>query len=404
MKAKVSIFTPSHEGSFLGEVYDSIKDQDFHEWIVLLNGAATYENIDPRVKILRDDCGIDFVGYLKWRCCQYATGDILLELDHDDLLTPDCLAEVKKAFEDQEVGFVYSNTVHATADWKAPQRFNSAHGWRYRPFTFRGYSLEECISFAPSPNSVSQIWYAPNHVRAFRKDVYDFVGGYDKGMRVLDDLDLMCRLYLVTRFKHVDKPLYVYRVHGANAWLKHNAEIQNNVFRLHDLYIERMAARWSDMNGYRKIDLGGRINAAEGFETVDLKDANVVCDLNEEWPFDDDSVGVVRAFDVFEHLRDSVHTMKELHRVLKPGGYALIQVPSTDGRGAFQDPTHVSFWNENSFFYYADSRWAQYIDTPVRFQPIRCFTTAMEVNRVCWVRANLVKLTKGLRVPGQVFI
>ncbi len=30
-----------------------------------------------------------------------------------------------------------------------------------------------------------------------------------------------------------------------------------------------------------------------------------------------------------------------------------ILVPSTDGRGAFQDPTHVSFWNINSFMYYS---------------------------------------------------
>ena len=30
--------------------------------------------------------------------------------------------------------------------------------------------------------------------------------------------------------------------------------------------------------------------------------------------------------------------------------------PSTDGRGAFQDPTHVSFYNENSFWYFTDRR------------------------------------------------
>jgi hypothetical protein len=38
--------------------------------------------------------------------------------------------------------------------------------------------------------------------------------------------------------------------------------------------------------------------------------------------------------------------------VLKPGGTAEITVPTTDGPGAFQDPTHVSFWNRRSFLYY----------------------------------------------------
>jgi hypothetical protein len=44
--------------------------------------------------------------------------------------------------------------------------------------------------------------------------------------------------------------------------------------------------------------------------------------------------------------------MNELYRVLADHGVAEIIVPSTDGPGAFQDPTHRSFWNRNSFRYY----------------------------------------------------
>ena len=402
---KISVFTPSHNASFLPELYSSIKDQSFDEWVVLCNNGATYENEDPRVKIFYDDTGVDFVGYMKSRCCQLATGDILVEVDHDDLASPHCISEIQKAFEDEKIGFVYSNTVHATADWKPRQRFNPVFGWTYRAVNFKGHVLDEHIAFPPTPNSISRIWFAPNHVRAWRKSVYDAIGGHNKKMRVLDDLDLMCRMYLVTGFKHIDKPLYLYRVDGKNTWLVHNAEIQNNVYRLHDQYIEQLATRWADLNGLRKIELGGRMAAAKGFETVDLKDAQIICDLNEQWPFEDGSVGVVRAFDVFEHLTDSVHTMKELWRVLAPGGYALIQVPSTDGRGAFQDPTHRSFWNQNSIAYYTDKRWAKYIDSPVRFQSMRCFTTEKNVDQVCWVIAHLVKLTDGgPRPPGEVLI
>ncbi len=39
--------------------------------------------------------------------------------------------------------------------------------------------------------------------------------------------------------------------------------------------------------------------------------------------------------------------MNEIWRICKPGATLDILVPSTDGRGAFQDPTHVSFWNIN---------------------------------------------------------
>ena len=399
----ISIFTPTHDTTWLQEAYDSFKGQDFHEWVVVYNnGAKPIEFNDPRVKAFVLPLAPEWVGPLKAYACEQATGDILLELDHDDLLTPDCLEEVQKAFADPEVGFVYSNSFRCNSDWSKTRRYDGS-GWEYREGNFQGHDLDEYVAFAPAPVSVSRIWFAPDHVRAFRKEVYETVGGYNKEMRILDDLDIMCRMYLVCKFKHIDKPLYVYRVHGKNAWLKNNAEIQENVPRIHDHYIESLAQRWSEINGLRRLDLGGRINSRAGFESVDLKDANVNCNLDHRWPFRDGSVGVVRAFDAIEHLRSPIHTMTELYRVLAPGGYAIIQVPSTDGRGAFQDPTHVSFWNENSFLYYTNRDWAKYIDTPVRFQAMRLFTTEKDAHGVCWVVAHLVKLTDG-RVPGAVLI
>ena len=97
--------------------------------------------------------------------------------------------------------------------------------------------------------------------------------------------------------------------------------------------------------------------------------------MNEGIPLPDNSVGVINASHVIEHLRDPFKTMSEIHRVLAHGGWVFIEVPSTDGRGAFQDPTHVSFWNENSFMYYTDSNLAYFIrNNKVRFQPYRCET------------------------------
>jgi O-antigen biosynthesis protein len=84
-------------------------------------------------------------------------------------------------------------------------------------------------------------------------------------------------------------------------------------------------------------------------------------------------------------LPDKLHTIKEVYRVLAPGGHFLSRTPSTDGRGAFQDPTHVAYYNENSFLYYSDRRWAQYIDSPVRFQSLRLYTTPPDGQRVSWV-------------------
>jgi len=107
------------------------------------------------------------------------------------------------------------------------------------------------------------------------------------------------------------------------------------------------------------VDLGLRLNLGcaddrrVGYVDVDIVEpCDLVADLNERWPWPDNSVREIIAFDVIEHLRSPIHTMNEAWRVLRPGGIFRIKVPTTDGRGAWQDPGHVSFWNRNSFFYY----------------------------------------------------
>ena len=410
---KISIFTPTHDPKYLHEVYESIKEQDFDEWLIVPNGKIKWMKqsfdvyntvlIDPRIKVVWYEGNQESnIGALKAFACEHCTGAILVELDHDDLLTPDAIAEIREAFEDLEVGFVYSNALMTRIDGAPHERFLSEHGWEYRRTNFRGCLLDQPVAFEPTPASCSRIWYAPDHVRAFRRSVYEQVGGYDPTLEVLDDLDLMCRMYQATKFRHIDKPLYVYRVHGDNTWLARNQKIQEGVWPLYDKHIESMALKWAGDRGLLKLDLGGRLNGQPGYASVNLKDADLCFDLNESWPLEDCSVGVVRAFDVFEHLKDPLHTMKELYRVLAPGGYAFIQVPLTDGRGAFQDPTHCSFWNENSFLYYTDRNWAQYIDTPVRFQAMRLYTTGKNEQQVCWTVAHLVKITDGL--PGIIKI
>jgi acetyltransferase-like isoleucine patch superfamily enzyme/SAM-dependent methyltransferase len=105
-----------------------------------------------------------------------------------------------------------------------------------------------------------------------------------------------------------------------------------------------------------RVDLGCGPRKARGYFGVDICPApgvDLVANLTKTFPFVDNSVDELRAHDVIEHLPDRLHTMNEIWRVCKPGALVDLLVPSSDGRGAFQDPTHISFWNINSFQYFA---------------------------------------------------
>ncbi len=102
-----------------------------------------------------------------------------------------------------------------------------------------------------------------------------------------------------------------------------------------------------------RLNLGCCDKHLPGFTNVDrCEPADLIADLSKPWPWATSSVSEIIAHDVIEHLPEKIFTMNEAWRVLMPGAMFRIIVPTTDGRGAFQDPTHVSYWNRNSFFYY----------------------------------------------------
>ena len=53
-----------------------------------------------------------------------------------------------------------------------------------------------------------------------------------------------------------------------------------------------------------------------------------------------------------EHIRDINFVMKEIYRVLKPNGKAVIVVPYYITEYAFRDPSHVRFFTEHTFYYF----------------------------------------------------
>ncbi|WP_460061663.1 glycosyltransferase [Streptomyces sp. YKOK-I1] len=417
---RFSVFTPSHRPRFLDECLATLQAQTCPdwEWIVLLNNGARWrpEYPDERIRVVVADdvCG---VGAAKRRACELARGEILVELDHDDLLAKACLAELGKAFDAHpEAVFVYSNTAQITEDGGRDEtRFDETCGWQYEDVRVDGRTLLQVVSMAPTPHNVAYIWFAPNHVRAFRRKSYEKAGGYDATRTVLDDQDLMCRLFHIGDFHHVNRCLYLQRIHPANTQSEPeiNAHIQRETVALYDKYIEANALAWTLRHGLIALDLGAADRKPPGYVGVDRRSGagvDIVATLPEKLDLPDDSVGLVRAVNFLEHVPAKVPLINELYRLLAPGGMLLVSTPSSDGRGAYQDPGHVAYYNENSFWYYTDDQYRAFVpDLEARFQSSRLATYFPSdwhsEKNISYVVANLIAMKEGAaRCGGRLLV
>lgn len=119
------------------------------------------------------------------------------------------------------------------------------------------------------------------------------------------------------------------------------------------------------------VDLGcgHRKRGDIGIDMVPHPGVDIVCHLGfEPIPLEDDSIDHVLAYDFLEHLPVSVHhreedrwkvhrprifLMREVHRILKPGGRFESFTPSYPGVAWAQDPTHEAPpWCRESWIYY----------------------------------------------------
>lgn len=449
---KVSVFTPTHNPAHLEDAARSLAAQTLKgEWIVGLNGGASRRDVlagmshaegwTIRVESLSDGG----IGALKRALCEMASGDLLVELDHDDLLHPEAIERVAVAV-DGGAGFVYSDFAEFDDKTLGPLAYSSDFGWAaydvraQAPGTrLDGAPLLAMRAFSPTARAFAQILYAPNHLRAWTREAYERAGGHSPRLAVCDDHDLLCRTFIAgVECHHIPEALYYYR-RGAptgNSFVEFNRQIQTlsgqgaalypegspmpdfaQPITLRDQYLHGLVEAEARRCGGVMLDIGGGIDCPPGWTSVDIHGGTIRRDVRDGLPYQDGDVFAIRAFDVLEHLDpgEAAKFIAECWRALCHGGWLLTRTPADHGVGAACDLSHRSRWNTRTWAYFWSGALRPYREQAfpclgADFAPVRIFEETVVMGPppcrwdVPYVVADLQALKGGERLPGAVFV
>jgi len=241
----IAVCSPLHNTppQVLARTWASLKNQTHTDWTWWVYDDSSNDDTwrhlwglcaDERFRVvpLRGMGNNGVIGEVKRRLMMAADGDVLVELDHDDELTADCLAEVNQVMETEDAGFVYSDwcEINTAGEWcRYPDGWAFGYGGQYQVDG-------RWVMRAPEINgtTMSHIVSVPNHVRAWRAHVYRELGGHDATLPVADDYELLVRTFLHTNMRHIPKLLYKQHISPNTAQRQRNALIQQLVKQISD--------------------------------------------------------------------------------------------------------------------------------------------------------------------------
>lgn len=268
-RPRFSIFTPCYKtGERILRTYEGLRNQVWTnwEWIVVDDSPdeetwkilQQISNQDYRVKPQRVyPLSHGNIGLAKHRAAILGDGDWLVELDHDDYLTKECLATCNAAIQKfPDAGFLYTNCSEMYED-KTPKYYD--HDWsgdwygridNFFDFGYAGHTWvevdgEEILAHHYpdiNPLTIRFNISMPNHLRMWERNLYHKIGGHNKRIPVADDFELIVRTFLHTRMIHVKKVLYL-QYNNKDSTVDNNSQDINRRARLvrdhHDLAIHK---------------------------------------------------------------------------------------------------------------------------------------------------------------------
>lgn len=156
-------------------------------------------------------------------------------------------------------------------------------------------------------------------------------------------------------------------------FLSYGANNRDNVLCPGDLTLERHRLMWLYLKDHSNFFTAEKLNVLHiapeqcfhkkfkaqknlNYLTADLVSpiADMHFDLHKI-PLEDNRFDVVFCNHVMEHVDDPLTCMKELYRVMKPGGWAIMQVPQDINRAeTFEDPSIVTPEDREKYYWQKD--------------------------------------------------
>lgn len=107
----------------------------------------------------------------------------------------------------------------------------------------------------------------------------------------------------------------------------------------------------------KKLNVGCGVDIRQGWINLDsanVSGVDIVHDIQKlPLPFRDGEFEHILAQDVLEHV-EYIPVLKDLWRILKPGGTLSIRVPHFTSKNNYIDPTHKKLFSVNTWDFFAE--------------------------------------------------
>jgi glycosyltransferase involved in cell wall biosynthesis len=258
----VTVFTATYKtsGQQLQRLFDSLKEQTYTnwEWIIVddsddygetVTRLRTYAKQDYRMQVFKPWKHSGCIGKVKNWACSLGSGQILLELDHDDELTNYALDSVVNGYKQfPEAGFLYTDCAEVLNDG-TNVTYRDGWAWGYGSYSdveYKGKLYKSGSAGNINAKTIRHIISSPNHIRSWRKSFYESIGGHNKELHVADDYELVVRTFLKTRMVRVSKLCYLQHISNSAQQIR-NLDIQRHVRSIRDHYDRMIHDRFVEL-------------------------------------------------------------------------------------------------------------------------------------------------------------